>query len=414
MERDVLVKLESIEKKVDYVYKRVKEIEEFVESSLPLLSEVSDRITDIISKFEEEVKKDEIFEKLKKIKEDMDVFLDAADKILEAREQFSSALEDIKNVILENIEMEISPEEAISLLRKLIIYMPTLSKIIDDTVSLYNLIEELKDVKIAEEVQDSIKEFREKFEREEVLVLLRKLGDILPKLPQMLDDLLTIYNLIDDLRNVLPELEKEAMPTISELRERFEREEVLDIIKKLGDFLPRLPNTIDNLLALYEIIDDLKLLELDKDELDKLKSSLEKINRDEFINLVEKLIESIPVLSRTIDIAIELNKSGMIDFIAKLPKTLEPMSKKLSDKAIEDIGESLSILARTAKPELATIVSKVSDTLLNIEPKKVGLIDLMRALSDRKVQVGLGVSLELLRALADAVEKLKMVREQQL
>ncbi len=414
MENNVVAKLESIEKKVDYVYVRVKELEEFVNSSLPLLGDVADRITEIISRVEEEAGKDEIVEKLKKIRENVNVVLDVADKLIEAKEQFSEALNDVRNIVLENIEMEVSPEEAISLLRKLIIYMPTLSKIIDDTVALYNLIEDLKNININEEIYDTVRELREKFEREEALILLKKTGDLLPKLPQMIDDMLALYNLMEDLRNVFPEIEREVMPTLSEIRERFEREEVLEIMKKLGDILPRLPSTIDNLLLIYDVVDELKLLELDKEELEKLKEILGKIKKKDALNTLGKLIDAMPILDKTIDMVLELDKKGMLDSMFKLSKTIEPVSRKLSDKAIEDMGESLAILARTAKPELALIASSITEALLNVEPKKAGLIDLMRALSDERVQIGLGISLELLKALADAVKRMKMREEQKL
>ncbi len=414
MENDVLTKLENIEKKVDYVYKRVKEIEEFANSSLPLLSDVADRITEIISRVEDEIGKDELSEKLKKIKENIDVLLDTADKIVETREQLSYALKDVRDILLENIEMEVSPEEAVSLLRKLIIYMPAFSKMIDDALALYSLIEDLKEVKIAEEVQDTVRELREKLEREEIIILLKKFGDILPKLPQMLDDMLSLYNLMEDLRRALPELEKEAMPTISELRERFEREEVLEVVKRLGDVIPRLPNTIDSLISLYEVADELKLLEFDKEELDRLKTALGKIKKKEVIDVLEKFADTVPILSKTADTIIELDRRGVLDAMFKLSKVVEPLSRKLSDRALEDMGDSLAILARTAKPELAMIASHVAEAFLNLEPKKAGLMDLMRALSDERVQIGLGVSLELLRALADAVKKMKMREEQKL
>ncbi len=414
MENDVLTKLENIEKKVDYVYRRVKEIEEFANSSLPLLSDVADRITEIISRVEDEIGKDELSEKLKKIKENIDVLLDTADKIVETREQLSYALKDVRDILLENIEMEVSPEEAVSLLRKLIIYMPAFSKMIDDALALYSLIEDLKEVKIAEEVQDTVRELREKLEREEIIILLKKFGDILPKLPQMLDDMLSLYNLMEDLRRALPELEKEAMPTISELRERFEREEVLEVVKRLGDVIPRLPNTIDSLISLYEVADELKLLEFDKEELDRLKTALGKIKKKEVIDVLEKFADTVPILSKTADTIIELDRRGVLDAMFKLSKVVEPLSRKLSDRALEDMGDSLAILARTAKPELAMIASHVAEAFLNLEPKKAGLMDLMRALSDERVQIGLGVSLELLRALADAVKKMKMREEQKL
>ena len=220
-------------------------------------------------------------------------------------------------------------------------------------MSLYGLVQDLQPVlsKIGEEATPTISELRERFEKEEIIDLLKKLGDTLPTLSKMLDDLTSVYNLIQDLQPVLSKIGEEATPTISELRERFEKEEIIDLLKKLGDNLSTLSSALDKL--------------------------------------------------------IELEKSGTLDALMRMGKLVVALSNKLSDEDIENLAEVTANLAKIAKPELVSIAESVTETLTTAEPKKVGTFGMFSAMRDEKVQKGLGLTLELLKALGDAADKIR-------
>ena len=91
----------------------------------------------------------------------------------------------------------------------------------------------------------------------------------------------------------------------------------------------------------------------------------------------------------------------------RMGKLVVALSNKLSDEDIENLAEVTANLAKIAKPELVSIAESVTETLTTAEPKKVGTFGMFSAMRDEKVQKGLGLTLELLKALGDAADKIR-------
>ncbi len=290
-------------------------------------------------------------------------------------------------------------------------YEENLSRLLDDIVALHSLIQDLQPVlsKIGEEATPTISELRERFEKEEVIDLLKKLGDNLPKLSQAIDDLMSVYSLVQDLQPVLSKIGEEATPTISELRERFEKEEVVDLLKKLGDTLPTLSKMLDDLTSVYSLVQDLQpvLSKIGEEATPTISELRERFEKEEVIDLLKKLGDNLSTLSKALDKLIELEKSGTLDALMRMSKLVVALSNKLSDEDIENLAEVTANMAKIAKPELVGIAESVTETITTVEPKKVGTFGLFSAMRDEKVQKGLGLTLELLKALGDAADKIR-------
>ncbi|MDI6751589.1 MAG: DUF1641 domain-containing protein [bacterium] len=89
--------------------------------------------------------------------------------------------------------------------------------------------------KITRETQPVAKELRERFERDETLTLIKKIGENIPTFVKLLDIMATTKGLVSDLYPAIEKISKEIAPSIKMLRESFEKDETLQLIQKTGE-----------------------------------------------------------------------------------------------------------------------------------------------------------------------------------
>ncbi|MFH1562883.1 MAG: DUF1641 domain-containing protein [Nitrospirota bacterium] len=106
--------------------------------------------------------------------------------------------------------------------------------------------------KVSKETQITIREVREKFERDETLTLIKRVGDNIPTFVNLLDTTKAIKGLLEDLAEVPEKIAKETLPIVRDLRERFERDETLELIQKTGENINTFNKLLDFLYALDE------------------------------------------------------------------------------------------------------------------------------------------------------------------
>jgi uncharacterized protein YjgD (DUF1641 family) len=100
-----------------------------------------------------------------------------------------------------------------------------------------NLLNDLKPAfeKISKDIQPTIKDLREKFEGDESLELVKKVGDNIPTFLTLMNLMDTVKGMIEDFAPVIEKISKDTMPTVNMLRESFEKEETLELLKKTGE-----------------------------------------------------------------------------------------------------------------------------------------------------------------------------------
>ncbi|WP_460024263.1 helical membrane plugin domain-containing protein [Infirmifilum sp. SLHALR2] len=117
--------------------------------------------------------------------------------------------------------------------------------------------------------------------------------------------------------------------------------------------------------------------------------------------------EQAEALNKALEVLVRANELGLLDtvkdlldpeFIGRLSSLLlTPGTLKLLDH-IDDILELLGSVDYEALKEKAPVLVEALKSLPK-EPQPIGLLGLLKALSDPEVQRGLGVVLELLKAL---------------
>lgn len=208
-------------------------------------------------------------------------------------------------------------------------------------------------VEVTRENREPIEELRLAFEREETLVLLRRLGESSEDLVELLDLLEVSQGLVDDLLPELIVVARENRETVERLRMAFEREETILLLERLGQ------NT-DILLEHVE------LLEVTKGLADDL-------------------------IPETVDVVRENREP-----IAELRMAAEGFADGQREQDLDmyalgrGAANGMSMAQTLGDPELAGRLQGALDALAEEDPKPVGPFGLFVALFDSDVRRALG------------------------
>ncbi len=265
-----------------------------------------------------------------------------------------SVLENLISDISPNIEKiskELSPtlnelrerferDETLTLIKKLGDNIPTL-------ITLINVLEGVKGMaedflpnieKISKELSPTLNELRKRYESDDLIKLIKMAGDNIPTL-------ITLINVLDGVKGMgkdfLPNIEKiskELSPTLNELRERFERDEVITIIKKIGDSLPFILQIMDTAFAIRGMAEDLapaqeKIAKELQPTINMLREAFEK---EELLEILKKSGKNIDAIKKMIDFLDEFNLKGFLDHTLNfaLAKETTYLMRGLEDSAV--------------------------------------------------------------------------------
>src|SRR3972149_103102 len=194
--------------------------------------------------------------------------------------------------------------------------------------------------KVAKDLSPTIKDLRELYERDETLTLIKKVGDNIPTFLTLLNLMGTVKGMLEDLAPAIQKISKDTQPTIRDLREKFEKEETLELIMKAGDNLPIFIMLMD-LLGKQEIHDFI-------------------LKTIENIKIFRGLGDMLSVFDNLMNFLQELNKAKTIDYTTKILLSKEinyliiGMDKCIFN-AMKDIKEN------PIKPGIKNLISAVRD-----------------------------------------------------
>jgi len=223
--------------------------------------------------------------------------------------------------------------------------------------------------KISKELSVTIRELRERFERDETLKLIKKVGDNIPTFMQLLDWMEAAKGMIADVEPAIGKISKETHTTIRELRERFERDETLTLIKKVGDNIPTFITLLDLMEVAKGLVNDLSptIGRITKEMLPSINMLRESFEKDEVLDLLQNVGKNINAFNKLLTFLNDFENSGTLDF------TLEQLSSK----------EMNSMMIGMQKCAVKTI-QEISE-----KPPKAGLKGIFAALRDPEVLKGM-------------------------
>ncbi len=232
------------------------------------------------------------------------------------------------------------------------------------------------------ENREPLSDLRTSLEREETLVLLRRVGDN----AEALSDLLDLLDVTRDLAAELgPELKTVAVENRSELealRLAFEREETLTLLRRLGHNT----DTFCDLLTLLEMTGDVvgDVTPTNDAELAALRADIERLEaafeREPTVRAVESLGENMETL-----VGLGHLLEGFGDAADRTPQEYYELGERL--------GYALDVAEQASDPAVLDVVSAGADGLAADTDREVGLFGLVSALRDDDVRRSLGTAL---------------------
>jgi uncharacterized protein YjgD (DUF1641 family) len=205
----------------------------------------------------------------------------------------------------------------------------------------------------ARENREPIRELRLAFEREETLVLLRKVGEEADTLVELLDVLAAAKDLSDDL---VPELRvaiQENREVIERLRFALESEEALVLLERLGD-------NADTLAELLELLDAAHATAMD------LVPELRHAAQD----------------NRNVIRDFRMAAAGFADAHAENEVEMYELGR--------NAGNMIALVQTLGDPKVTEALDATVDGLAQEDPKPVGFFGLIGALFDADVRRALG------------------------
>src|SRR3989304_2651358 len=251
-------------------------------------------------------------------------------------------------------------DETLTLIKKVGDNIPTFLTLLNLMGTVKGMLEDLAPAiqKISKDTQPTIKDLREKFEKDETLELIMKVGDNIPTFLTLLNLMGTVKGMLEDLAPAIQKISKDTQPTIRDLREKFEKDETLELIMKVGDNIPTFLTLLNLMGTVKGMLEDLApaIQKISKDTQPTIRDLREKFERDETLELIMKLGDNIPVFVMLQDL---LGKPEIHDFILK---TIENI------KIFRGLGDMLSVFQNfmnfltDAKPFVDVVKEKLGRT----------------------------------------------------
>jgi len=217
--------------------------------------------------------------------------------------------------------------------------------------------------KISKETHETVKELREKFERDETLTLLKKVGDNIPTFVELLNVMEAVKGLMTDAAPAIGKITKETHETVKELREKFERDETLTLLKKVGDNIPTFVELLNVMEAVKGLMIDVSpaIGKISKEVTPTINMLRESFEKDEALQLLQKTGENINTFNKLLDFLGSFDRSGTLDFtlVNASTKEIEYMLKgmlRCLSKAMQEIA------AKPPQPGIRNLLSAIRNT----------------------------------------------------
>ncbi len=223
--------------------------------------------------------------------------------------------------------------------------------------------------KISKEIAPTVTELREIYEKDETLALVKKAGENIPTFLELLKLMEVMKGLVEDILPAVGKITKEISPTITELREIYEKDETLTLVKKAGENIPTFLELLNMMEVAKGLMNDLMpaVGKISKEVMPSINMLRESLEKEEVLDLLQKAGENINVFNKLLDFLNKFDKSGTLDY------TLENVGRKEIDILLKGIQT-------TAAKTMQQFMEK---------PPQPGIGNLMKAMTDSEVQKGL-------------------------
>jgi uncharacterized protein YjgD (DUF1641 family) len=216
--------------------------------------------------------------------------------------------------------------------------------------------------KIPKEINETLNALRERYERDETVLLLKKIGDNIPTFIQMLSVMEAVKGLVEDVAPAMDKIVHEITPAVNALRYAFERDETLVLMQKMGESMPDFIKMMSVMEAVKGLMEDAapamdKILHETTPAINRLRYAFEK---DEFVDLMEKTGQNMGAFIKMLDFLHKFDAEGGLDFAlnAAVTKETEYMIRGMEKCAVRTMKQ---LIDKPLKPGMKSIFSSMKD-----------------------------------------------------
>ena len=368
-----LEEIRDIKNKVDYIYNRLKELEEISSALLPTIEDMMKTISSRI----EEITSDERFIKFKRFAENFD-------EITKSIENLKEAFESVINNLLT------SYPELFSMLE------------LDKYLRLVDLLKFDLD-KVIRNLENNIQDIKSLIESEDFYSILSITNKNINNIKYLMDNTM---NVINDIREHIPVL-MNSLKIACKFAVKINMENILkeiynmDVSEEILLKYLRILNVINNIFK-----------ELKPEELDVIENILKTIISKDSIRILKECntyikdaVENMPLLLGLLSTIKNLSREETIKFLENAASLINNILQILNNRMTNGISKDISTIIDTlSKPDVLNKLKVLVEALEETSAKKYGRFSMLSVTGDEDFQYGVGFFIELMKNLGKRVK----------
>jgi uncharacterized protein YjgD (DUF1641 family) len=216
--------------------------------------------------------------------------------------------------------------------------------------------------KIPREIGETLNALRQRYERDETVELLKKIGDNIPTFIQMLSMMEAVKGLVEDVAPAMDKIVHEITPAVNGLRYAFERDETLVLMRKMGESMPDFIKMMSVMEAVKGLMEDAapalgSIVHEITPVVNRLRYAFEK---DELVDLMEKTGQNMGSFIKMLDFLHRFDAEGGLDFAlnAAVTKETEYMIRGMEKCAVRTMKQ---LIEEPLKPGMMSIFSQMKN-----------------------------------------------------
>lgn len=230
---------------------------------------------------------------------------------------------------------------------------------------------------------------------------------------ELLDKLIVFEAFLKDFEPNVEKITHEINPNVVALRERYETDNTMTLLKKAGDSLPVFIELLDIMNAMWGMMKDFApaIDNISKEITPNIKILRESLEKDETLHVIQKVGENMGLMASVLDEFSDPNSR-----LSKMTKSVEMVYNNIGDEEIDRLGINIliaiDIFNRAMSPEVVTVVHGMIDTVVACQkqyqeggPKKIGMFNYVSVMRDPDIQMSVGFMTSFLKNLNVCLEK---------
>ena len=371
------VNLGRMESQIDELYSKISILENFANELQPGIGKIAKEIGQTVNELRERYERDETIELLKKIGDNIPTFVELLNTMEAVKGMMTDIMPATVKIIKEtsdtvnDLRIRFERDETITLLKKVGDNIPTFVKLLPTMEAVKGMMTDMVPAvaSITHEVSGTVNEFRLRFEKDESLELLKKVGDNIPTFVELLSTMEAVKGMMTDMVPAASNITYELGGTINEFRQLFERDETLMILKHAGENIPIFAELLGLIKPITAMATDMMPAaeKITKELMPTINMLREALEKEEVLVIIKQLGENLPTFVKLMAFFTTFEKTGNLDL------TLE------------------EALTRETEMLMKGLLRCVRKTIHQIEEKPVepGTWKLISSVFDEEVQKGL-------------------------